>query len=139
MDGGIEIKRKALMRCTLFEGLGGDDIDHLVSTSKILGLAPKTRLFSKGDPGDRLYIVTKGLVRISMASADGREVTLNLIGTGQMFGEIAVLDGGERTADATAVEETELVILERRDLLTFLESKPLSSIRMLARLMPLTH
>lgn len=120
------------MRTTLFGSLAVDDIDHLVTTSKILVLPANTTLFLKGAPGDRLYIVIKGVVRISSISEDGRETTLNLMSSGQVFGEIAAMDGGERTADATTLDAVELLVIERRDLLVFLNNNPQCCIRMLA-------
>ncbi|MBF0093671.1 MAG: Crp/Fnr family transcriptional regulator [Alphaproteobacteria bacterium] len=132
MGNTLELKRQVLMRTTLFGSLAVDDIDHLVTTSKILVLPANTTLFLKGAPGDRLYIVIKGVVRISSISEDGRETTLNLMSSGQVFGEIAAMDGGERTADATTLDAVELLVIERRDLLVFLNNNPQCCIRMLA-------
>jgi len=132
MSDIIEIKRNALSKTALFNSLTPTELEHLAIMSKLLTIDPQQVLFMKGDAGDRLFIVIKGIVRISSMSADGRETTLNLMGAGQMFGEIAVLDGGQRTADATAVDVTELLAIERRDLFAFLERHPKCCIRMLA-------
>ncbi len=132
MSESSQIKRQILGRTLLFGALADAEMDHLAAMAKLLRLPARTPLFFKGDPGDRLYIVVRGVVRISTVSADGRETTLNLMGPGQMFGEIAVLDGGERTADASVIEDCEMVAIERRDLLAFLERNPRCSIRMLA-------
>jgi len=128
----LDTKRQALRRTALFSSLTEVEFDKLVPLSKLLSYPPGITLFMKGDPGDRLFIVIKGIVRISTMSMEGRETTLNLIASGQMFGEIALLDGGERTADAMTVDSTELLAIEKRDLLGFLESNPQSCIRMLA-------
>jgi CRP-like cAMP-binding protein len=71
-------------------------------------------------------------VRVSAVSADGREVTLNVISPGEIFGEIALLDGKPRSADATAVEQTTLLILERRHFLPFLRQNDDLYLRLLA-------
>ena len=68
--------------------------------------------------------VLAGSVKISVASADGRDVVLNIINEGEIFGEIALLDGHPRTADATAMSDCELIVIERRDFLEFLRSEP---------------
>jgi CRP/FNR family cyclic AMP-dependent transcriptional regulator len=74
-----------------------------------------------GTPGDSMMAVLRGKVRISLSSPDGREVQLAGLQEGEVFGEIAMLDGKERTADALAVTPCDLAILERRDTLNFLE------------------
>jgi CRP/FNR family transcriptional regulator, cyclic AMP receptor protein len=79
---------------------------------------------SKGDPGNSLFAVLSGTVKISVSSADGRNAILNLIGAGDIFGEIAVLDGLARTADATANANCELYVIDRRDFLPFVRSQP---------------
>jgi CRP/FNR family transcriptional regulator, cyclic AMP receptor protein len=68
--------------------------------------------------------VLRGRVKISNVSLEGREAVHNLINPGRVFGEIALLDGKERTADATALEPTELLVLQRRDFIPFVESHP---------------
>ena len=79
---------------------------------------------SKGDPGNSLFAVLSGTVKISVSSPDGRNAILNLIGAGDIFGEIAVLDGQARTADATANTNCELYVIDRRDFLPFVRSQP---------------
>ena len=68
----------------------------------------------KGDPGDALYGVRRGQIRIETGASDGSRLTLNFMGSGDLFGEVAVLDGQSRTADATAGEPSELFVLRRR-------------------------
>lgn len=85
----------------------------------------------KGDPGNAMMAVLSGRVRICSYSTEGREVVLNVIGAGEVFGEIAMLDGGPRTADAFAMEKTELLVLSRRDFLPFLEKNPAVCVRLL--------
>ena len=70
-------------------------------------------IFARGDQGQDLYVVLSGRVRLSILSIDGRELTFNHAGAGEVFGEIAMLDGKDRTADATAVEETHAMLLNR--------------------------
>lgn len=81
-------------------------------------------VFLKGDPGKAMMAVLSGRVRICSNSVEGREVVLNVIGAGEVFGEIAMIDGGERTADAFAMEETELLVLSRRDFMPVLARNP---------------
>jgi CRP-like cAMP-binding protein len=77
-------------------------------------------LFRRGDPGTGLLIVVKGRIRIAVPSSEGRDGVLNLMRAGEVVGEIALLDGHPRTADAVADTDGEVMLLERRDLLPLL-------------------
>ena len=81
-------------------------------------------IFAKGDPGTGLMGVLAGSVKISVPSADGRDIVLNIIHEDEIFGEIALLDGHPRTADATAMTDCELMVIERRDFIAYLRSQP---------------
>jgi len=82
------------------------------------------RIFEKGDDGVGLIGVVSGSVKISVTSTDGRDVVLNIIRSGEVFGEIALLDGRARTANATAMSDCELIVIERREFIPFLRSEP---------------
>ena len=88
-------------------------------------------IFSQGDPGDALYGVASGRVRISASGAGGREVFLNIMEPGDTFGEIAVMDGLPRTAGATALERTALIVLKRVDFLALVEREPQIALHLL--------
>ena len=92
---------------------------------------PDETIFSKGDPGDSFCAILSGRVAISTVSEDGREVLLNILDSGQVFGEIAVLDGKDRTASATAMQKTELLTVGRREFIPFLERHPNLCIRLM--------
>jgi CRP/FNR family transcriptional regulator, cyclic AMP receptor protein len=81
-------------------------------------------IFLMGSPGASMMAVLSGSVRISIPSHDGREIVLAILQPGEVFGEIAVLDGKERTADAHAMTACTLAVLNRRDVLEFLERHP---------------
>ena len=116
--------RLALLRNhPLFRELPPTVIDRLGSYMKRRTVARGSAIFAKGDPGDSLMGVLAGTVKISVPSADGRDVVLNIIHEGGIFGEIALLDGHPRTADATAMSECQLMIIERRDFVPFLQSQ----------------
>jgi CRP-like cAMP-binding protein len=85
----------------------------------------------KGDDGDALFGVRRGQIRIETGTAKGGRLTLNVLGSGDLFGEVALLDGQSRTADAVAAEASELFILRRSDFLNFLESEPKVAIRVI--------
>ena len=89
-------------------------------------------IFQKDDAGSAMMAVLAGRVRISSVSAEGKEMTLNVINPGEVFGEIALLDGKPRSADATAIDETTLLVLERRDFLPFVLNNQDLTARLLA-------
>ena len=75
--------------------------ERLIDMGHTRSAAKGDILYLQGDEGDRLYLIVSGTVRISASSADGRELNLNSLGPGEVMGEIALLDGGRRTATAT--------------------------------------
>jgi CRP/FNR family transcriptional regulator, cyclic AMP receptor protein len=83
-----------------------------------------TTIFRKGDAGNELIAILSGSVKISAPGVDGREAVLNLIRGGEIFGEIALLDGGPRTADAVAISDCELMVIERREFMALLREHP---------------
>jgi CRP-like cAMP-binding protein len=99
-------------------------IEHLGSYMKTRKVARGAAVFAKGDPGSGLMGVLSGTVKISVASAEGKDVVLNMFREGEIFGEIALLDGRPRTADATAMTDCELIVIERRDFIPFLRDNP---------------
>jgi CRP/FNR family transcriptional regulator, cyclic AMP receptor protein len=117
-------KLAILQRHLLFGKLPPAAIEHLGSYMKRRSLPRGTVIFAKGDPGTGLMGVLAGAVKISVQSADGRDIVLTIMHEGDIFGEIALLDGHPRTADATAMTDCELMGIEHRDFLPFLRSQP---------------
>jgi CRP-like cAMP-binding protein len=81
-------------------------------------------IFAKGDLGSSLFAICKGTVKVTVPSVEGHDAVFNFIGEGAIFGEIALLDGGPRTADAIATTDCELLVIERRDFLPLLREEP---------------
>ena len=108
----------------LLKGLPPDDLDRLAALAHTRAFPANQNIFSKGDPATGMMGVISGRVRIVSYSADGKEMVLRVIEPGEVFGEIALIDGGERTADAIAMGRCELLILERKDFLPVLETNP---------------
>jgi CRP/FNR family transcriptional regulator, cyclic AMP receptor protein len=115
----------------VFGALASAQIKHLGRFARPLRIVSGTTLFVKGDPGTALFIVLSGTVKITVPSLDGREATLNLIHAGEIFGEIALLDGQPRTADAIAATDCELMVIERRDFLSFVHSEPTVAMKLI--------
>ena len=119
-SGALSVLRKH----PIFSDLDPEAFDQLCRYAKHTTLKRGTTIVSKGDPGNSLIAVISGTVKISVTSADGRSAILNLIGPGEIFGEVAVLDGQARTADATANTNCEIYVIDRRDFIPFVRSQP---------------
>jgi len=117
-------KLSVLRQHPIFRGLGSDALDQLCRYAKHTVLKRGATIFSKDDPGTNVYAVISGTIKISISSPDGRNAILNLIGPGELFGEMAVLDGHPRSADATANTNCEIFVIDRRDFLPFVRSQP---------------
>src|SRR6478672_5398414 len=103
-------KRAILQNHPLFGALGSGLIEQLSAHAASKRIKRGTTIFSKGDQGSCLYAVCSGQVKITVPSGEGKDAVFNLIGPGQIFGEIALLDGGQRTADAVAARDSEILI-----------------------------
>ena len=119
-----EDARQLLRECALFRGLAADQQDIMVSRARIRHFIAGQNVFQIGSPGNSMMAVLTGKIRISVPALDGREVLLAILHPGEVFGEIALLDGKERTADAWAITDCALGVLERADVLDFLQRQP---------------
>jgi CRP-like cAMP-binding protein len=108
----------------VFGALGGGQVAQLASLAALRSTPRGTVIFAKDDPGTALFAVRAGVVKITTPSADGREVMISVVYEGDIFGEIALLDGGPRTADAVAMTDCELMAIDRRDFLALVHNEP---------------
>jgi CRP-like cAMP-binding protein len=120
----IDKARRMLGECVLFRGLNPKERTDLAARARMRNFPAGETIFLMGASGDSMMAVLDGNVRISVPSPEGKEIVLAIIQPGEVFGEIAVLDGKERTAEATAMTDCTLAVLERRDVMAFLESNP---------------
>jgi len=127
-----DARRAALLSSPLFEAMKPDELDEVLKLSSERRVPRGASLFQKGDAGSSMMAVLTGRVRVSSVSAEGKEITLNVIDPGEVFGEIALLDGKPRSADCSAIEETTLLVLERRHFLPFLRRNEDLYLRLLA-------
>ncbi len=110
----------------LFSSLNLEDTERLAALLRKRSLKKGEVLFRKGDEGIALHIVQKGSVRIVLPSRTGDEVSPAIFTEGDFFGEMALLDGMPRSADAVALEQTEVLALNRRDFLAFLQNNEMA-------------
>jgi CRP-like cAMP-binding protein len=124
-------ERELLKNHWLFSGLSSEHIDHLAACSVEKSVPRAASIWAKGDPGSGLIAICQGTVKISVPSVDGHHAVLNLLGKGSILGEIALLDGHPRTADATAMTDCELFVIERRDFLPLMREEPEIALKMI--------
>lgn len=123
-----------MRRSPLFAALDDETartlLDNMVKTRMERGDV----LFHEGDPGDKLYVIVEGKIKLGRTSTDGRENLLAILGPGEMFGELSLFDPGPRTATATAVAETQILGLSNEQLQRFIAGRPYVAGTLLAAL-----
>jgi CRP-like cAMP-binding protein len=112
---------QALQGSFLFPLLDPQERERFVAAARPRSWRAGASIFAKDDPGSSMMLVRTGAVRIGYPSPDGRSFILAEFGPGAVFGEIALLDGGPRSADADAVTDCTLLVFERRDFLPLLQ------------------
>jgi CRP/FNR family cyclic AMP-dependent transcriptional regulator len=120
-----------LRHVPLFESLDDETARKLCQLLESIDSKAKTSLFRAGDEGDAMYVIERGKVRICVQATDGREMTLTELGRGDFFGEMALLGGQRRSADAIVAEDARLAVLSREHFLSFMRSTPDVALKML--------
>lgn len=131
-DPQRERRRASIERVPLFARLTPDQLDVLAGATTTRRLQAREVLFHKGDPAAQVYVVASGRLKVSSTSSEGDDVVLNLLDAGEVVGELPLLVGGQRTATVTALEPSELVVLDRREFLRFVREHPEAAVELLA-------
>lgn len=127
-----KIDPELLRRNELLGQLAPREMDEFLDLARTQKFRANQTIFQKQDPGDCLYAIVEGRVGITTESQGGKAIFLNMLKTGEVFGEIALLDGKERTANAIALEDSELIRIDRSAFMPFLERHPSLAIRLMA-------
>lgn len=128
-----------LANIRMFEHLNEDDRTTLASVIDELKINEGHTLFEAGDTGDSLFVVRKGEIELYIKDTVGQKIVLHAAQPGDMFGELAMLDSGPRTATALALVDSEVLVLDRDDLILLFQRKPETALHMLASLSGLTR
>jgi CRP-like cAMP-binding protein len=115
---------EALGNSALFGPLPRNERAAIATRMRPIDFDADQVVFSRGDAGRQIYLVLAGRIRLSVLTSDGRELAFAHAGPSDIFGEIAALDGGERTADATAISRVQAAVLPQQTLLEFIASNP---------------
>ena len=119
----LEESRRLLERHGFFGQLSQSDLDAVLTHARVEHHRAGELIFAKGSPGRSMMAVLRGSIKISLPSVAGREIVLAINKAGDIFGEMALLDGSERTGDATAITDCDLLVIDHRDFIPFLERR----------------
>jgi CRP/FNR family cyclic AMP-dependent transcriptional regulator len=120
---GANERRRLFEGHAIFGKLPTEDLDALLSHARVEHFPAGREIFAKGSPGRSMMAIVVGTVRISAAAPGGHDIVLTILNAGEVFGEIALIDGQDRTADATAIVDSDLLVLDHRDFVPFLERR----------------
>jgi CRP-like cAMP-binding protein len=117
-------RREILVRAAMFQGVEPSAVSALTKQLHPVAFPPGHTVFAEGDPGDRLYIVISGKVKIGRRSPDGHDSLLTILGPSEMFGDLSIFDPGPRTSSATTITEVRAVSLDRDALRAWIADRP---------------
>ncbi len=120
-----------LKKVPLFEGLADEELSMIAALMTEKAFAKNALLFWEGDPGEGLFIIRQGRVKLSKSSVDGREQILHLLKEGDVFAEVVLFDQGVYPATAEAVEETRVWLLRNEDMEGLLQRHPKLAVKLL--------
>jgi len=123
-----------LAQMDLFAVLTPEEVARLDARLRRRRYAKGSVLFLQGDPGNALYVIESGHVKMVVTSPDGKELIIAMRGPGEFFGDMALLDGEPRSADAVAADDCQVLILQRDDFARFIETHPQTAMRLVAEL-----
>ncbi len=125
---------EAIRSVTLFASLRDEEAEELVTLLQSRPVPAGTLLFHAGENGDAMYLIQSGRVRIAVDDAEGQQIVLAELAQGDFFGEMSIIDGRKRSADATVIEEARLAVLSRQNFLAFVSSNSDVALNMLGAL-----
>jgi len=122
---------RALAHASIFAGLEPRQLEALATIAVRKRFKAREMVLRKGDPALQIYVIVSGRLKAISAGGMGRQAALSIMGPGEVFGEVAVLDGQPRSATITALEPCQLLIIQRNDLFHFLTRNPGAAIKLL--------
>jgi CRP/FNR family transcriptional regulator, cyclic AMP receptor protein len=127
-------QKELLSKIPLFAGLGEEVLDGFASVLKSIEYTRDSLIVGQADPGDSLFMIKSGRVKVVLYGENGREVILTIFGSGDIFGEMSLLDGEPRSASVISMETTEVLVLSRQDFVRQLEQYPAVALNVLSEL-----
>jgi len=127
-----EMTLDAIRSVPLFASLDDEAAVNLRNLLRVNDVPPNTSLFRAGDEGDAMYLIEQGRVQITITDEDKKQIVLAELAQGDFFGEMAIIDGKQRSADATVTETARLAVLSRENFLSFIHDNPKVALEMLS-------
>src|SRR2546423_11743167 len=132
IQNASEMTLEAIRSVPLFASLNDTAAEELRTLLSVRQVPDGTLLFREGDLGDAMYLIESGRVRIAITDDDEKEIVLAELAQGDFFGEMAIIDGKQRSAHAMVVEDARLSVLSREDFLRFIKNNPVVALEMLS-------
>lgn len=126
--------RAAIARAPLFQALPLTAIEDLTQRVNVRRVTAGGTVVSQDEPGDAMFVIMSGRIKVGIFGENGREVTLSILRPGDAFGEMSLFDGESRSANCIAMEPTALLVLSREDLLRHIASHPRTSLNLLGEM-----
>jgi CRP/FNR family transcriptional regulator/CRP/FNR family cyclic AMP-dependent transcriptional regulator len=126
------ISAELLKQVPLFSGLDDADMQSLIAVTNRRKYPKDAVIFFEHDPGDAMFMIISGRIKVTILSDDGREIILSILADKDFFGEMALLDNEPRSATAIAVDDTEVAVLHQKDFLSIVEKRPRVLINLLS-------
>src|SRR6188768_15347 len=127
----LEKLRALLGAIPLFAGLSADQLDKIAALAQVRSYTGREVVVNQGEPARALFAIIRGRLKVASCGPDGRDTVLGIMAEGEVFGEVALLDGGLRSATCTAIEPCELLVIDRVQFMELLESSPAISVKLL--------
>ena len=128
------MKAELLKRVPLFRGLSDVELDALAGVTQVRRFPKDCMVIWADGEGDAFFVIHAGRMKVSMNTPEGREVILSVLGEGEFFGDMSLLDGQPRSANVVTLEDSEVLIIRRQDFLQALERYPSVAVRMMVTL-----
>ncbi|HWP47433.1 MAG TPA: Crp/Fnr family transcriptional regulator [Candidatus Limnocylindrales bacterium] len=116
--------KEFLKQVPLFTDLEDEEIDLIYQVSRIVHYPPDTLILSEDEPGNRLYVILTGRVKIALWGEEGQEIILSVLKQGEFFGEMSLLDEEPRSANVVTLEDTETISIQRKDFTAQMKKHP---------------
>lgn len=125
-------KHQALLRSIpLFASLSDEQLASIATLAQVRTVPARAVVVSQGEPARALFAIVHGRLKVASCGPDGRDTVLGIMAEGEVFGEVALLDGGMRSATCTAIEPCELLLIDRAQFMALLESSPAIAVKLL--------
>jgi len=133
-SNGMQTHEQVFLELPLLAKLPHEDLRELAAIARVQNFKPGAVIFRQGEAGDSLHAIVEGAVRIDFVAPGGNETTMVVLGPGECFGELAILDGRPRSANAVAAQPTKTLVVMRDEFIRWLADKPKAALLLLETL-----